>query len=39
LVTTKLGDKGRIVVWSGPHHDTDLREAVESLLHQTTRHP
>jgi hypothetical protein len=39
LISTKLGDKGRIVVWSGPHHDTDLRQAVESLLQQTTRHP
>jgi hypothetical protein len=38
LVTTKLGDKGRIVVWSGPHHDPDLRAAVESLLNQSTRH-
>jgi hypothetical protein len=38
LITTKLGDKGQIVVWSGPHHDADLREAVETLLHQTTRH-
>jgi hypothetical protein len=39
LISTKLGDKGRIVVWSGPHHDPDLRQAVESLLNQTTRHP
>jgi hypothetical protein len=38
LISTKLGDKGRIIVWSGPHHDTDLRQAVESLLQQTTRH-
>lgn len=39
LITDKLGDKGRIVVWSGPHHDTDLHQAVEALLNQTTRHP
>ncbi|NIK58308.1 hypothetical protein [Kribbella shirazensis] len=38
LINTKLGDRGRIVVWSGPHHDTDLRQAVEALLDQTTRH-
>jgi hypothetical protein len=38
LMATKLGDRGRIVVWSGPHHDPDLRRAVESLLEQTTRH-
>ncbi|WP_427891609.1 hypothetical protein ACQHIV_03590 [Kribbella sp. GL6] len=38
LISTKLGDRGRIVVWSGPHHDTDLRQAVEALLQQTTRH-
>ncbi|TCC22713.1 hypothetical protein [Kribbella speibonae] len=38
LISTKLGDKGRILVWSGPHHDTELRQAVESLLQQTTRH-
>lgn len=39
LITDKLGDKGRIVVWSGPHHDTDLQQAVEALLNQITRHP
>ena len=38
LITTKLGDRGRIVVWSGPHHDSDLHQAVEALLQQTTRH-
>ncbi|GAA1568167.1 MULTISPECIES: hypothetical protein [Kribbella] len=38
LISTKLGDRGRIVVWSGPHHDSDLHQAVEALLHQTTRH-
>ncbi|MEU4192492.1 hypothetical protein AB0E69_11360 [Kribbella sp. NPDC026611] len=38
LIATALGDKGRIVVWSGPHHDDDLRVAVEDLLHQTSRH-
>ena len=38
LISTKLGDKGRILVWSGPHHDTELRQAVESLLQQTSRH-
>ncbi|WP_350274899.1 hypothetical protein [Kribbella sp. HUAS MG21] len=38
LMSTRLGDRGRILVWSGPHHDTDLREAVEALLDQTTRH-
>ncbi|MEU8222533.1 hypothetical protein [Kribbella sp. NPDC048915] len=38
LISTKLGDKGQIIVWSGPHHDTDLKDAVETLLQQTTRH-
>jgi hypothetical protein len=38
LISTKLGDKGRIVVWSGPEHDTELRQAVETLLQQTIRH-
>jgi hypothetical protein len=38
LISTKLGDKGRVIVWSGPQHDTELRQAVETLLHQTTRH-
>ncbi|MEU4291175.1 hypothetical protein AB0E63_23365 [Kribbella sp. NPDC026596] len=38
LIATKLGDKGCVVVWSGPEHDADLRGAVESLLNQMVRH-
>jgi hypothetical protein len=39
LVAGALGDKGCVVVWSGPEHDGDLRDAVEALLHQMVRHP
>jgi hypothetical protein len=38
LVAAKLGDKARVIVWSGPADDDELREAVESLLQQATRH-
>ncbi|WP_020391330.1 hypothetical protein [Kribbella catacumbae] len=38
LVATKLGDKARVIVWSGPADDAALYEAVESLLKQSTRH-
>jgi hypothetical protein len=38
LISTRLGDKGCVVVWSGPDHDADLRQAVEALLQQTVRH-
>jgi hypothetical protein len=39
LVAAKLGDKARIVVWSGPEHDADLRAAVEELIRIECRHP
>ncbi|MFC9693355.1 hypothetical protein ACFTSF_32700 [Kribbella sp. NPDC056951] len=38
LVAEMLGDKGCVVVWSGPHHDADLHGAVEALLRQMVRH-
>lgn len=38
LVAAKLGDKGKIVVWSGPQHDEDLRAAVEELISLESRH-
>ena len=38
LVAAKLGDKARVIVWSGPADDPTLLEAVESLLHQSSRH-
>ncbi|MFK4089392.1 hypothetical protein ACI2LF_35090 [Kribbella sp. NPDC020789] len=38
LVAEKLGDRGRVVVWSGPQHDADLHDAVEALLRQMVRH-
>ncbi|WP_433005854.1 hypothetical protein [Kribbella sp. CA-294648] len=38
LVAAKLGDKARVIVWSGPSDDAALHEAVESLLKQSTRH-
>ncbi len=38
LVAAKLGDKARIVVWSGPQHDDDLRVAVEELIRIESRH-
>lgn len=38
LVASKLGDKGCVVVWSGPEHDADLHLAVETLLRQMVRH-
>ncbi|WP_405060253.1 hypothetical protein OG474_01055 [Kribbella sp. NBC_01505] len=38
LVADKLGDKGCVVVWSGPQHDADLHGAVEALLQQMVRH-
>lgn len=37
LVAERLGDKGRVVVWSGPADDAALREAVDSLLQQHSR--
>ncbi|ADB33606.1 hypothetical protein Kfla_4588 [Kribbella flavida DSM 17836] len=39
LVAAKLGDRARIVVWSGPEHDDELRAAVEELIRQESRHP
>lgn len=39
LVAAKLGDKARIVVWSGPEQDADLRAAVEELIRIECRHP
>lgn len=39
LIATRLGDKGCVVVWSGPEHDADLRGAVEAMLKQMVRHP
>ncbi|TWD73072.1 hypothetical protein FB561_6957 [Kribbella amoyensis] len=38
LVAAKLGDKGRIVVWSGPEHDAELQRAVEELIQIESRH-
>jgi len=38
LIASRLGDKGCVVVWSGPEHDADLRGAVESRLQQMVRH-
>ncbi|GAB3953475.1 hypothetical protein GCM10029976_093700 [Kribbella albertanoniae] len=38
LVADMLGDKGCVVVWSGPQHDADLYGAVEALLRQMVRH-
>jgi hypothetical protein len=38
LVAATLGDKARVIVWSGPADDADLYDAVESLLKQATRH-
>ena len=38
LVAARLGDKARVIVWSGPADDPTLLEAVESLLHQSSRH-
>ncbi|MEU0091895.1 hypothetical protein [Kribbella sp. NPDC006257] len=39
LVAAKLGDKARVIVWSGPHHDGELHAAVEALIHIESRHP
>jgi hypothetical protein len=39
LIADKLGDKARIVVWSGPDQDRELRAAVEELIAQESRHP
>lgn len=38
LVASKLGDKGCVVVWSGPEDDAALHGAVEGLLRQMVRH-
>jgi hypothetical protein len=38
LIADRLGDKGCVVVWSGPQHDADLHGAVEALLRQMVRH-
>ena len=38
LVAAKLGDKARVIVWSGPDDDPALLDAVESLLSQASRH-
>src|SRR5215207_895401 len=38
LVAARLGDRARVIVWSGPADDPTLLEAVESLLHQSSRH-
>jgi len=39
LVAAKLGDKARVVVWSGPEQDADFRAAVEELVRLECRHP
>lgn len=38
LIASRLGDKGCVVVWSGPEHDAELHGAVEGLLQQMVRH-
>jgi hypothetical protein len=38
LVAAKLGDKARVIVWSGPADDAELRAAVEALIRIETRH-
>ncbi|WP_344112910.1 hypothetical protein [Kribbella alba] len=39
LVAARLGGKARVIVWSGPGDDADLRDAVEALISIESRHP
>lgn len=38
LVASKLGDKARVIVWSGPADDAELHAAVEALIRIESRH-
>lgn len=38
LVASRLGDKARVIVWSGPQDDAVLRAAVEELVRIESRH-
>jgi hypothetical protein len=39
LVAARLGDKARVIVWSGPGDDAELQAAVEALVRIESRHP
>jgi hypothetical protein len=39
LVAARLGDKARVIVWSGPADDAELQAAVEALVRIESRHP